>query len=61
MVTLIDVIDLRLRQKWSNWPFSTLVFDDMSGRQLERIDVSVSDGGEGRLSCMCADVEVIRT
>lgn len=56
-VVLRGVVDLEVRQYFSNWPFA-LAFFDISDRQLQGLAVSVSDGQEGQFRCQCASVEV---
>jgi hypothetical protein len=56
-VVLRDVVNLRIRQRISNWPF-TMQFVDISDRQMEGLAVQVSDGHEDQFRCQCAAVEV---
>lgn len=56
-LVLHGVIDLEIRQCFSNWPFA-LEFFDISDRQLEGLAVSVNDGQEDQFRCQCATVEV---
>src|SRR5688500_16741642 len=56
-VVLRGVMDLRINQRLSNWPF-TMQFVDISKRHLEGLAVQVSDGQDDQFSCQCASVEV---
>lgn len=56
-VVLHGVVDLEVRQQFSNWPFA-LEFFDISHRQLEGLAVSVSNGQGDQFRCQCARVEV---
>jgi hypothetical protein len=57
VVVLHGVVDLEVRQRFSNWPF-LLQFYDISDRQLEGLTVAVNDGQEDQFRCQCASVEV---
>ena len=58
-VVLLGVADLRVSQHLSNWPYA-LNCTDISDRQLDELNVQVSDGHNDQLSCLCASVEVHR-
>jgi len=56
-VVLHGVVNLEVRQQFSNWPF-LLQFYDISDRQLEGLAVAVNDGQENQIRCQCASVDV---
>ena len=57
-VVLHNVVDLEVRPRFSNWPYS-LAFIDIPERQLDGLAVAISDSQEGQLRCLCASVEVV--